>query len=126
MRSSGCGHDQFRLLGRRTDIVKLGGHRASLSGLNRVLIGLEGVTDGTFVVPDDLNQHPTARLLAVVVAPERSADSILRELRNRLDPLFLPRRVIVVPALPRNALGKLPREALLRMVVQDDLPTGRP
>ncbi len=116
------GHEQFRLLGRRTDIVKLGGHRASLSGLNRVLTGLDGVTDGTFVVPDDLNQQPTARLLAVVVAPERSADSILGELRQRLDPLFLPRRVVLVPALPRNALGKLPREALLRMVVQADLP----
>ncbi|HET6238907.1 MAG TPA: AMP-binding protein [Acetobacteraceae bacterium] len=123
--------DQFRLLGRRTDIVKLGGHRASLSGLNRVLTGLDGVTDGTFVVPDDLNQQPTARLLAVVVAPDRSADSILRELRERLDPLFLPRRVVLVPSLPRNALGKLPREALLRMVSQDDFPpgwlsTGRP
>ncbi len=119
------GQDQFRLLGRRTDIVKLGGHRASLSGLNRVLTGLDGVTDGTFVVPDDLNQHPTARLLAVVVAPDRSADSILRELRERLDPLFLPRRVVLVPSLPRNALGKLPREALLRMVSQDDFPPDR-
>jgi acyl-coenzyme A synthetase/AMP-(fatty) acid ligase len=119
------GTAQFRLLGRRTDIVKLGGHRASLSGLNRVLAGIEGVTDGTFLVPDDLDQQPTARLLAVVVAPDRSADSILRELRARLDPLFLPRRVIRVPALPRNALGKLPREALLRMVVQDDLATDR-
>jgi acyl-coenzyme A synthetase/AMP-(fatty) acid ligase len=118
------GPNQFRLLGRRTDIVKLGGHRASLSGLNRVLAGLEGVTDGTFLVPDDLDQQPTARLLAVVVAPDRSADSILLELRGRLDPLFLPRRVIRVPALPRNALGKLPREALLRMVMQDDLATG--
>ena len=119
------GNDQFRLLGRRTDIVKLGGHRASLSGLNRVLTGLEGVTDGSFVVPDDLNQQPTARLLAVVVAPERSADSILRDLRQRLDPLFLPRRVVMVPALPRNALGKLPREAVLRLVARDDFSTGR-
>jgi acyl-coenzyme A synthetase/AMP-(fatty) acid ligase len=43
-------------------------------------------------------------------------------LRQHLDPLFLPRRVVLVPALPRNALGKLPREALLRMVAQDDVP----
>jgi acyl-coenzyme A synthetase/AMP-(fatty) acid ligase len=120
------GQHQFRLLGRRTDIVKLGGHRASLSGLNRILTGLPGVTDGTFVVPDDLEQQPTARLLAVVVAPDRSADSIIRDLRQRLDPLFLPRRVILAPALPRNALGKLPREALLRMVSQDDFSVGRP
>jgi acyl-coenzyme A synthetase/AMP-(fatty) acid ligase len=112
-------HDRFRLLGRRTDIVKLGGHRASLSGLNRALTAIDGVTDGTFVVPDDLDHQPTARLLAIVVAPDRSADSILHELRARVDPLFLPRRVIRVAALPRNALGKLPREALLALVAQD-------
>jgi acyl-coenzyme A synthetase/AMP-(fatty) acid ligase len=117
--------DQFRLLGRRTDIVKLGGRRASLSGLNRVLTGLAGVADGTFVVPDDLDQQPSARLLAIVVAPDRSADSILLDLRQRIDPLFLPRRVVLVPSLPRNSLGKLPREALLRMVSQD-ANTGRP
>jgi acyl-coenzyme A synthetase/AMP-(fatty) acid ligase len=113
------GDTQFRLVGRRTDIVKLGGHRASLAGLNRVLVGLEGVVDGTFVVPDDLDQQPTARLMAVVVAPERSASSILRDLRMRLDALFLPRRVVLVPSLPRNELGKLSREALLRLVAQD-------
>jgi acyl-coenzyme A synthetase/AMP-(fatty) acid ligase len=112
-------HDRFRLLGRRTDIVKLGGHRASLSGLNRALAAVDGVIDGTFVVPDDLDRQPTARLLAIVVAPDRSADSILQELRGRVDPLFLPRRVIRVAALPRNALGKLPREALLSLVAQD-------
>jgi acyl-coenzyme A synthetase/AMP-(fatty) acid ligase len=116
------GDDQFRLLGRRTDIVKLGGHRASLSGLNQILIGLRGVTDGVFLVPDDLEQRATARLVAVVVAPDRAAESILGELRDRLDPLFLPRRVIRVAELPRNPLGKLPREALLRLVAQDGLP----
>ncbi len=113
------GETQFRLVGRRTDIVKLGGHRASLVGLNRLLVGLDGVIDGTFVVPDNLDQQPTARLMAVVVAPERSVSSILRDLRARLDALFVPRRVVLVPALPRNELGKLSREALLRLVSQD-------
>jgi len=121
------GDDQFRLLGRRTDIIKLGGHRASLSNLNRALTAIDGVIDGTFVVPDDLDRQPTARLLAVVVAPDRSSSSILLELRGRVDPLFLPRRVIRVAALPRNTLGKLPREALLQLVAQDlRTPAGEP
>ena len=33
-----------------------------------------------------------------------------------IDPVFLPRRLRVVDALPRNDTGKLPREALLRML----------
>jgi acyl-coenzyme A synthetase/AMP-(fatty) acid ligase len=113
---------RFRLLGRRSDVVKLGGHRASLSGLNRILTELEGVADGAFLVPDDLDQRPTARLMAVVVAPRRSASSILAELRGRVDPLFLPRRVICVDALPRNELGKLPRQALLALLARLDAP----
>jgi len=113
---------RFRLLGRDSDLVKLGGRRASLPGLNRILTELEGVADGAFVVPDDLDQRATARLMAVVVAPRRSPSSILAELRGRVDPLFLPRRVICVEALPRNELGKLPRQALLALVARLDTP----
>ena len=107
---------RFRLLGRRADLVKLGGRRASLSGLNSILLALDGVADGAFVVPDDLGQRANARLMAVVVAPRRSAEAILADLRARIDPLFLPRRVLRVDALPRNALGKLPRQALLALL----------
>lgn len=115
---------RFRLLGRRADMVKLGGRRASLAGLNRILTSLDGVSDGIFVVPDDLDRRSTARLLAVVVAPGRSAPSILSELRDRMDPIFLPRRVLHVDALPRNALGKLPRQAVLDLLAHALAPTA--
>lgn len=106
----------FRLLGRRTDVVKLGGRRASLPGLNQVLLAVEGVLDGAFVVPDDLDARSTARLLAVVVAPSRTGAAILAALRLVVDPVFLPRRVICVDRMPRNEMGKLPRGALLALL----------
>ncbi|MGI4951647.1 MAG: AMP-binding protein [Janthinobacterium lividum] len=106
----------FRLLGRRTDVVKLGGRRASLPGLNQLLAALPGIEDGAFVVPDDLDHRSTARLVAVVVAPHRTDSDILADLRRMIDPVFLPRRLIRVDALPRNALGKLPRQAMLDLV----------
>lgn len=102
----------FRLLGRRADLVKLAGRRASLAELNRILVGIEGVVDGQFVAPDDLDRRPTARLLVFVVAPERSADEIMADLRGQIDPPFLPRRVILVDELPRNEVGKLTDQAL--------------
>lgn len=102
----------FRLLGRRADLIKLAGRRASLAELNRILTGIEGVLDGQFVAPDDLDRRPTARLLVFVVAPERSADEIMADLRGRIDPPFLPRRVIRVDELPRNDVGKLTDRAL--------------
>jgi acyl-coenzyme A synthetase/AMP-(fatty) acid ligase len=103
---------RFRLLGRRADLVKLGGKRASLAELNRTLASVEGVVDGVFVAPEDIESNPAARLTAYVVAPGRSAEEILGALRGRMDPVFLPRRVAMLPALPRDALGKLPRQAL--------------
>ena len=113
-----AGLGRFRVLGRRTDLVKLGGRRASLSGLTSILTGLPGVADGVFLAPDDLESRANARLLAFVVAPERSASAILADLRGRVDPLFLPRRVVRVDRLPRNEFGKLPRQALLALLAQ--------
>jgi acyl-coenzyme A synthetase/AMP-(fatty) acid ligase len=103
---------RFRLLGRRTDVVKLGGRRTSLAALNHILTSIEGVSDGIFVAPDDLDERPTARLLAFVVAPELSAEAVMAALRGRVDPVFLPRRVVRVDVLPRNPTGKLPEQAL--------------
>jgi len=114
------GPRHFRLLGRRQDILKLAGHRASLAGLNRILLSLEGVEDGTFLAPPDLEQRATARLLAVVVAPGLSAGSIAEALRGRVEPIFLPRRIILVPALPRNEFGKLRRDRLLELLANAD------
>lgn len=103
---------RFRLIGRNNDLLKLGGRRASHAGLNHILARIDGVEDGVFVVPGDLDRRSSARLTALVVAPNRTAQEILAGLRERIDAVFLPRRVIHVPSLPRNEIGKLTSEAL--------------
>ncbi|HUN39900.1 MAG TPA: AMP-binding protein [Acetobacteraceae bacterium] len=110
----------FRLLGRRSDMIKLGGRRVSLAELNRILNGIEGVIDGQFIAPPDLETQPNARLQVFAVAPQREANDILAELRHRIDPLFLPRRVVLVDCLPRNETGKLTEAAI------GALRSGRP
>ncbi|MCY1551384.1 hypothetical protein D9M68_877110 [compost metagenome] len=52
------------------------------------------------------------RLAAFVVAPTLDARTLLAGLRTRLDAIFLPRPLVLVDALPRNATGKLTRQAL--------------
>jgi acyl-coenzyme A synthetase/AMP-(fatty) acid ligase len=103
---------RFRLVGRRSDVVKLGGRRASLAGLNRELVAVAGVEDGVFVPPDAGDHQAAARMMAYVVAPGAEAAFILAALRERIDPVFLPRRIVHVDRLPRNELGKLPVAAL--------------
>jgi acyl-coenzyme A synthetase/AMP-(fatty) acid ligase len=50
---------------------------------------------------------------ALVVAPELEEAAVLAALREVVDPVYLPRPLKRVAALPRNATGKLPRAALL-------------
>jgi len=56
------------------------------------------------------------RLAALVVAPGCSARQIRERLAASVDPAFLPRPLKIVDALPRNELGKLPRERLMAML----------
>ncbi len=106
------GEGRFRLDGRLADMVKLAGKRASLAGLTRLLTAIDGVEDGVFVAPDDLDVNPRARLAAAVVAPGMSAKHVVAALRRTVEPAFLPRPVVMLPALPRDAVGKVSRAAV--------------
>ncbi len=107
--------ERFRLLGRSADLVNIAGKRSSLTYLNFHLNAVEGVKDGIFVMPESRDGAP-ARLMAFVVAPGLTAEDVLAALRQRVDPAFLPRPLLLVDALPRNAVGKLPREQIDRLV----------
>lgn len=111
------GSTTFMLGGRSADLVDVAGKRTSLAHLNHLLLGIEGVRDGAFFMPEP-DGRQIARLMAVAVAPGVRSEAILRALRERIDAAFLPRPLVLVDALPRNALGKLPRETLLRLVTR--------
>lgn len=107
----------FALLGRDTDLINIAGKRASLAALNGILNAMSGVEDGVFIQPDRKTPSMT-RLAALVVAPTLSEQQILSCLAESLDPVFLPRPLIRVDRLPRNELGKLPRQAVLALLEQ--------
>jgi len=111
------GPTTFLLGGRSNDLVDVAGKRTSLAHLNHVLLGIDGVKDGAFFMPEPHGRN-TVRLMAVAVAPELRSEEILRVLRERVDAAFLPRPLVLVDKLPRNALGKLPRETLLQLVTR--------
>jgi acyl-coenzyme A synthetase/AMP-(fatty) acid ligase len=111
------GPDTFRLAGRSADLVDVAGKHTTLSYLNHQLLSIAGVRDGIFVMPDTGARHVN-RLMAFVVAQGLRAEAILSALRERIDPAFLPRPLVLVDALPRNNLGKLPREAVLQLMRQ--------
>ena len=97
---------RFRLLGRANDLIHVAGRRSSLGYLNYHLNSIPGVQDGAFWLPDDVADG-VVRPVALVVAPELSNEDIVAQLRQRLEAVFVPRRVVHVKALPREATGKL-------------------
>ena len=104
----------FTLHGRTADLINIAGKRSSLAHLNFHLNSIPGVIDGAFVLPGG----EASRLMAFVVAPGLSAEKITAALRQHIDPAFLPRPLHLVDALPRNELGKLPREESEKLVRQ--------
>ena len=104
-----AGEGRFVLLGRQADMVNIAGKRSSLAYLTQVLLRVPGVVDGAFFVPEEpADDGAVARLAAAVVAPGHSASTLTAALREHLDPVFLPRPLLLVPALPRSDTSKLP------------------
>lgn len=103
---------RFRLLGRSNDLINVAGKRSSLAHLNYHLNSIAGVQDGAFWLPPDKGGEDIVRLVVLVVAPEVTRGALLAALRQRVDAAFLPRRVLRVESLPRDATGKLPAARL--------------
>ena len=101
--------DHFELGDRLQDVVNIAGKRNSIAYLNHQLLSIPGVQDGAFFLPQESRDSHTgvARLCALVVAPGLDSATVVRHLRERIDPVFLPRPLRLVAALPRNSTGKL-------------------
>ena len=107
------GAGTFLLHGRIADLVNIAGKRSSLAYLNHQLSSIPGVVDAAFFHADAPDADAVVtRVGACVVAPGLDAAGITAELRRRIDPVFLPRPLLLVPSLPRTSTGKLPQEAL--------------
>jgi acyl-coenzyme A synthetase/AMP-(fatty) acid ligase len=101
-------HGRFLLHGRHDDLINIAGKRTSLAYLNHQVVAIEGVQDAAFFLPEPGSDTEVTRLCAFVVAPGLARSTLLAALRERIDPIFLPRPLFLVDQLPRNNVGKLP------------------
>jgi acyl-coenzyme A synthetase/AMP-(fatty) acid ligase len=107
------GETEFLLHGRTVDLVNVAGKRSSFGYLNAQLNAIPGVIDGAFFLREEMSGSTgVTRLGAVVVAPGLTVAALTEQLRQLIDSVFLPRPLLIVDELPRNATGKLPQQAL--------------
>lgn len=103
---------RFRIVGRTSvDIIKSGGYKIGAGEVEDALLSHPAVTDAAVVgLPDDdLGQ----RVVAYVVGDRAGAGDLTAYVASALSLHKRPREVRWVDALPRNAMGKLQKAALL-------------
>lgn len=96
----------FKIRGRKEDLINIAGKRGSLSELNNLLDLCPGVLDGVIFSPAATNE--SERLAAMLVLDSRTdKKTVVEYLRARIDPVFIPRPILLVDELPRNENSKL-------------------
>ncbi|MFJ5921863.1 class I adenylate-forming enzyme family protein [Kitasatospora sp. NPDC092948] len=109
------------VLGRRDSQISIGGLKVDLNEVEQTLTGLPGVVEAVVVFADGAIEAYAATADGTSPAPSERTDAAeqLRELLGReLAGYKLPRRLHLMPQLPRTATGKLLRDvtALRRQV----------
>jgi O-succinylbenzoic acid--CoA ligase len=105
------------VLDRRTDRLVVGGENVSPAEVERVLRGHPSVADtGVVGIPAGAWGHEIVAAVVARPGAEVTLEELLRHARSSLAPFQLPRRLVIVPSLPRSASGKLLRRALLDRV----------
>ena len=101
------------LIGRRGELISLGGYRVQPSVIEEALLSIAAIEDAAaFGAPDA--RGVTRLCAAIVTRSPLDAASLQATLRAKLD-VFAPTFVIRVEKVPRNAGGKIMRDALVAM-----------
>jgi long-chain acyl-CoA synthetase len=109
--------DFVYVVGRVRDMVVCGGFNVYPAQVEAALNTLPAVADSAVagIADERLGEVPVA---IVVLHPDATTDvdDLRNQLRTRLAAYELPRRVVVVDAIPRKDTGKVDRNAVARMV----------
>jgi acyl-coenzyme A synthetase/AMP-(fatty) acid ligase len=99
--------------GRADGVVKVGGRRVSLPHMQQWLLGQPDIDDAAVTSVPWPGRG--VRILAALVASDLDEGTLRGRMLEAFAGSSLPRRFAFVPELPREASGKLRREALLAL-----------
>ncbi len=101
----------FTLIGRKRDFVNSGGLKIAPIEVEEALLTLDEVAEACVVgVPDDDLGEAVAAAVVPRAGAHVDADAVMDHCRARIAAFKRPRRVVVVAALPRNAMGKIVKD----------------
>lgn len=105
---------KFRILGRTSvDIIKTGGYKVSALQVESAILEHPNVLDAAVVGIED---DSYGEIVSTVVVLKDKTSLTLKELKDeagkKLAPYQLPKTMLIVDEMPRNAMGKLDKKVI--------------
>ena len=107
----------FYLVGRKDNLLKVGGHRINPQEIEDALMDTGLVVEATVIgIPDKILGH---RLVAVAIPKNRdcSENQVLSNCAERLPKYKLPSKIKFARALPKNITGKIDRGKCIELFI---------
>lgn len=106
----------FCILGRMDDTMNLGGIKISAVEIERVLTGIEGISESAAIAISPSGHGPSQLVIYAATDKEMEKNIILKIMQTRinqnLNPLFKIHDIIFIKELPKTASNKIMRRKL--------------
>jgi acyl-CoA synthetase (AMP-forming)/AMP-acid ligase II len=100
-------------VGRRDDVLKVGGERVSPKEIEDCLYRLDGVAEAAVVgVEDEILGQAVKAVLVLKDGAGLTEQDVLRHCSEQMEAFLVPKFVSFMESLPRTAHGKIDRQAL--------------
>ena len=110
----------FRIMGRSSvDIIKSGGYKLSALEIEGVLLTHSSIAEVAVIgVEDDTWGEAVTAFVVIKDGSELSYDSLKIWCGDRMSSYKIPKKLVIVDALPRNAMGKVTKPKLGQLISQ--------
>jgi fatty-acyl-CoA synthase len=113
-------HGLFSIRGRRREMYISGGENVFPGEVEAVLAACPGVVEAVVVGVADARWGEVGHAFIVPRGTALSEDAITRWARGALAGYKVPRRITLLPELPRLGSGKIDRTALLQLTIMEE------
>lgn len=114
----------IRILGRIDDVINTAGHRLGTKEIESAALTVPEVAEAAVVaVPDTIKGHMPELYVSLgmgITGDDALAQKISRAIETEISPIARPRKVWIVPDMPKTRSGKIMRRVLAALSVGKD------
>ena len=117
--TSDCGRikdDNLEILGRKDDLINTGGEKIWAKTLEDLIVNIQGVTEAAVLgIPDEKWGQKIAAAIVKVDSLSLTGEDITKAVKSELPNWAIPKEIKFIKELPKTALGKNDRAAILKL-----------